>query len=77
MSLADEAIAESGPGVGCHTCLWIASLSKAKRAEVEEAMADPRPQHAALARVLRRHYPDAPSEYSISRHRSGRCNGTR
>ena len=77
MSLLDEAISESGPSNGCHTCKWLPTLPPKDRAEIDAAFADPRPQHAALARVIQRHYKDAPSEYSITRHRQGKCSGTR
>lgn len=78
MSLLDEAIAEAaGPTSQCHTCAWLDTLTPKKRAEVEEAMADPRPQHNALARTIRRHYPDAPGETSLIRHRKGACCGAR
>jgi len=73
MSLLDEAIAESYRGPRCSVGDWLRSLPSKERAEVEEAMADPRPQHAALARAIRARWSDAPGVEPLTRHRKKGC----
>jgi hypothetical protein len=74
MSLLDEALAEARVAGGtCRTGQWIATLTAKEQAEVREAMAEAAIQHAALARAIKKRWPDAPSAEGLTRHRKGEC----
>jgi hypothetical protein len=76
MSLLDDAIADSSSkGLGCVMGAWIAGLSPKDRAEVLEAVNAPTTavQHAALARAIKKRWPDGPTVHSVTRHRKREC----
>jgi len=77
VNLIDEVLSEKAVRVRCFTCAWLDTLDKKDRLEVNEAMGDSRAGHAALARAIRRRWPEAPSYSSFVRHRKGECDDTR
>lgn len=72
-SLIAAALADQRKGPDCRSGQWVLSLSKADRAEVEEAFAASEIQHAALARAIKARWAEAPSAESLTRHRKGEC----
>lgn len=73
MSLLDDAMAAGRKGPVCSAGAWLATLTAKERAEVIEALDDPRPTHAALARVIKARWPEAPGADPITRHRKQEC----
>ena len=74
MSLLSEALAENRtPGGTCRTGQWIAALPPKARAEVVEAMDALEVQHTALCRAIKKRWPDAPGQDSVTRHRKREC----
>lgn len=72
-SLTEVALASQSKGPDCRTGLWLTTLSKEDRAEVEDAFAVAELQHAALARAIKARWPAAPSGEGITRHRKQEC----
>lgn len=72
-SLIDAALAGQSKGPACGAGVWLDSLSKSDRAEVEGAFAVAELQHASLAREIRKRWPEAASADSLIRHRKGEC----
>jgi hypothetical protein len=72
-SLVEAALASQSKGPECSAGVWVQSLSKQERAEVEEAFATPEVQHAALCRAIKDRWPDGPKADSITRHRKKEC----
>ena len=72
-SLIEAALASQCKGPECKTGQWLATLSKADRAEVEDAFAVAELQHAALARAIKARWSEAPSAEGITRHRKQEC----
>lgn len=74
-NLADEARARTGePGPRCGVEIFLAATPAHARLEAEAALADRELSSVGLFRTLRALAgPDAPSSWSISNHRAGKC----
>lgn len=74
MSLLDTIIGENyrGPVAKCTMGVLLASMPKADRDDLENALANPDVQNTAIIRALRAHgYEVRPS--AVPRHRKGEC----